>query len=77
LTVPLPRGQLEWLKLPSPLVGGGGAGVGWEGTVAGGVDEEGELPPPQDEVRRATRLAAATVAPGFRLRRTSIDRVPP
>jgi hypothetical protein len=45
-SLPLPRGQLEWLKLSFPVVGG--VGVGWDGSVVGGVDEEGELPPPQE-----------------------------
>jgi hypothetical protein len=67
----LPRGQLEWLKLPSPV--GGGVGVGWNGSVVGGVDEEGEPPSPQDEVRNTVKLAAATAAEGIRLRQTNME----
>jgi hypothetical protein len=72
---PWPRGQLESEKLP-PFPAGGGVGVGRDGSVVGGVDEEGELPPPQDEARRAMKLAA-TAATGIRLWQASIERVPP
>jgi len=43
------------------------------GSVDGGVDDEGEPPSPQDEVRRA----AATTATGTRLRYASIGTSPP
>jgi hypothetical protein len=70
----LPRGQLEWLKLPSPV--GGGVGV-WDGTVVGGVDEEGEPPSPQEDVSKTIKLAAATAVEGIRLRKTNMEIILP
>jgi hypothetical protein len=71
LTSPLPRGQLAWLKL-SPIPVAGGVGVGWLGSVVTGVDDEGEPPPPQDNVRKAMTPTAETAAAGTKLRQTSI-----
>jgi hypothetical protein len=65
LASPLPSGQLEWLKLPPPPVGGA-VGVGCGATVVGGVDEDGELPP-QDAIRRANIPAVTTAAAEDRL----------
>jgi hypothetical protein len=59
------------LKLPSPPVGG--VGVGGDGRVVGGVDEEGELPSPQEEVK-TSKLAAATAIRGIRLRRANMKK---
>jgi hypothetical protein len=47
--------------------------TGAEGTVAGGVDDDGELPPPQDEVRGEMNTTAASAAKAERLRRTIIE----
>jgi hypothetical protein len=56
----------------SPIPVAGGVGVGWLGSVVTGVDDEGEPPPPQDNVRRATTPAAETATAGARLRHKSI-----
>ena len=73
LTLPLPIGQLEALTPPPPV---GGVGVGWGGTVVGGVDVEGDPPPPQERARRENSPRAATAGMGIRLRKTSMGTDP-
>jgi hypothetical protein len=58
----MPMGQLEE-PTPPPPVGGVGVGLG---TVVGGVDDDGELPPPQESAKNEYK-PRKTTATGVRL----------